>query len=337
MKQISNSHLTRCIALMLIALSLPLLLSCAQGNTPVQVTGFYFNTVVRFTFYGDDAETFAEPCLSLCETYENLFSRTVEGSDIWNLNHADGKAVTVSDETIVLLETALAYYELSNGKTDCTIAPLMDLWDFTSGVTNTPPEKAQVEALLPSVDCRNLNISGNTVQLSDESAAVDLGFIAKGYVADRIKEYLCENGVTSAIIDLGGNVLTIGVKPSGDPFTVGIQAPFKDSGTPIASLSVTDRSVVTSGIYERYFVANDTVYHHILLPQTGFPVQNELAGVTIISDSSLTGDALSTTCLLLGLEEAQKLIANRDDAEAVFVTRDNEVLCTDESLDIKLY
>ena len=164
--------------------------------------------------------------------------------------------------------------------------------------------------------------------LTDPKSAIDLGGIAKGYMADQLKEYLLGEGVTSAIINLGGNVLTIGEKPDGTSFNIGIQKPFDKQNATITSVQVKDSSVVTSGSYERYFKLGDTIYHHILNTETGYPCDNGLLSVTILSKESIDGDALSTACFTLGLEEGQKLIESLEDIDAIFVTDDYEIIDT---------
>ena len=148
---------------------------------------------------------------------------------------------------------------------------------------------------------------------------IDLGFIAKGYIADKMKEYLLSNGVESALINLGGNVLTIGNKPDGSPYILGIQEPFSNGQSSIPNVSIRDKSLVTSGVYERYFYEKDTLYHHILDTKTGYPIDNDLLGVTILSESSMEGDAYSTICLCLGLEDGMKLIEKTEGLEALLI------------------
>lgn len=151
---------------------------------------------------------------------------------------------------------------------------------------------------------------------------LDLGAIAKGYIADKIKEFLMEKGVKSAIINLGGNVLCIGGKPDKAPFNIGIQKPFADRKETIAVMELSDKSIVSSGIYERFFERDGNFYHHILNPKTGYPYDNSLVAVTIISDKSVDGDGLSTSCFALGLEEGMKLINSIENVHAVFITDD---------------
>lgn len=194
-------------------------------------------------------------------------------------------------------------------------------WDFGENKDTVPSQK-DINAALPTVDYHNIEISDNTVTLKNPKTQIDLGGIAKGYIADQMKAQLRSDGITEGIINLGGNVLTVGLKKSGDTYKIGIQKPFDDSGSPIASVDITDASLVSSGVYERYFEKDGKRYHHILNPKTGYPYENGLLGVTIITDSSVDADALSTTCFALGLEDGMKLIENTKGAEAVFITED---------------
>lgn len=305
------------------------LLSC-KNQTPIAKTGFYFDTVISVTVYEPSKEYTVDGCFALAEKYENLLSTTVEGSDIWKINHADGAPVTVSEETAFLLDKALSYADLTEGLFTPAIAPLSSLWNFSSAYADNRkvPSEEEIQKCLAHIDYHCVKINGQTVQLSDAEAAVDLGSIAKGYIADKMKEYLIAENVKSAVINLGGNVLTVGAKPDGSDYVIAIQKPFSETGTAETAVSVTDSSVVTSGIYERCFEENGILYHHVLNPDTGYPVENTLASVTIISSSSTEGDALSTSCLLLGLEAGKTLIEDLPDTEALFITKDGTLYRT---------
>ena len=208
----------------------------------------------------------------------------------------------------------------------------MDLWDFTSGIEEkAPPTKKDIDTILPHINYKNVILKDGTVTLTDPEAGIDLGFIAKGFIADKLKEYLMEQGVTSALINLGGNILTIGSKPDGSAYTIGVKDPFSVNGGHLTTVSSTDNSVVTSGTYERYFTWENTRYHHILDASTGYPAETDIAGVTIICDSSTKADALSTTCLLLGKEKALELLASFPDTEGIFITNDGEIYSTREN------
>lgn len=304
------------------------LYGCGSVRDPISKTGFFLNTVITITLYDTHKEQLLDECFSITSKYEDMLSRTKENSDVWNINHAGGEPVTVSDDTINLLKTALYYSELSQGKADLTIGAVNDLWNFTGEDAESQrlPDDDALSAALSHVDYRYISLSGNSVTVSDPEAVIDLGFIAKGFIADRIKEYLVSQGVRSAILNLGGNVLTIGSRPDGSPFRIGIQKPFADSGTTAFTLSADDISIVSSGIYERYFELEGTIYHHILDTKTGYPLQNNLLQVTILSSSSTHGDALSTVCFVLGEDKGMELIESLDDTEAVFITSNGSIL-----------
>ena len=306
---------------------------CGRTVEPITETGFYLDTVVQITLYDTAgnrscAENIRE-CFALIDHYEHLFSTTIEGSDIWNINHSGGNPVTVSDDTISLLQTALYYSDLSGGQVDITVLPLSELWDFGSEGNAHRPDESAVKEAVSHIDYRTVHIEGNTVTLFDPEAAIDLGFIAKGYIADRLKEYLIDQDVDSACISLGGNIITIGNKPDGQPYRIGIQEPFAGEGDIITAISVSDSSVVSSGIYERYFYEDDILYHHLLNTATGYPEDNNIAGVTILASSSVDADALSTTCFFLGIDNGMKLIESLDDTEVLFITTNGELLTSD--------
>lgn len=330
----------RYLLLFLLTLSL-LLSSCQSGSTsssgselPVLTemlssTAFILDTFVSIRLYDRGDEALIQECFDLCHHYEDLFSRTIETSDIGRINTATRWPVTVSEETADLLVKALYYSELSDGAFDLTIASVSSLWDF-SGLEPVRPSDDAIQTALPHVDYRTVSLRGCEVTVTDPDAAIDLGAIAKGYIADRLKEHLISRGVTSAIIDLGGNILCIGGKSTGgkaepQPFRLGVQKPFEDRSETIAAMEISDMSVVSSGIYERCFWEGDTLYHHILDPNTGYPYDNGLISVTIVSPHSVDGDALSTTCFALGLEKGMELIDSLPDTWAIFITEDYEL------------
>lgn len=317
----------------ILLLSLGLFCGCGT-NDPISRSGFYFDTIITVTLYDASKENVLEGCFDLAGQYENYFSNTLPDSDISKINAAGGTPVTVHDETIELLEKGISYGKLSDSAFDITIGKLSDLWDISLKAlleetdTSMVPSEAEIAEALSTIDYTCIKIDGNEVTLTNPDAKIDLGGIAKGYIADRIKEYLLEQGVESALINLGGNVLTVGEKTDGSPFTIGIQYPFREDGSSIASVQVADKTVVSSGIYERYFEVENTLYHHILDPHTGYPYSNNLLGVTIVTKNSVDGDALSTICFALGLEEGITFIENTEGTEALFITDDYEIHTT---------
>lgn len=300
--------------------------------SPISKTGFAFDTVVTITLYDSKDTELLDSCFSLCADYEQLFSKTIATSDIGRINTSKGQPVAVSEETAYLLSKAIEYSSLSDGLFDVTIAPVDALWDFNSEAAATnhavPPSAADISSALTHVNYHNIILSDDTVTLLDPDASIDLGGIAKGYIADRLKKHLVAHGVQSAIIDLGGNILTIGTKPDGSKFHIGIKRPFDPSGDIMTAVDAADNSVVTSGIYERCFTYEDRLYHHILSTATGYPADSDLNSVTIISASSLDCDALSTICLIKGLEDSMALIESIPDTEAVFIAKDDQVYTT---------
>lgn len=314
--------------LILFCIAMVFLSGCSMTtNEPLSKTGFHFDTVITITLYDSKDKELLNTCFDFCKDFENMVSRTIPSSDISRINTAAGSSVEVSNTTIELLKKGIEFGELTDSAFDITIAPLMELWDIKNNPGNIPSETDITEAL-SHVNYKNIVIEENTVTLTDSLAAIDLGGIAKGYMADKLKEYLLSEGVTSAIINLGGNILTIGEKPDGTSFNIGIQKPFDKQNATMTSVSVKDSSVVTSGSYERYFQVDDTIYHHILDTDTGYPCDNGLLSITILSEESVDGDALSTACFVLGLEEGKKLIESLENIDAIFVTEEYKIIDT---------
>jgi len=306
-------------------ISMVLLTSCSNAaeDSPVSQTDFLLNTVCTISIYNEenkekDADELITDAFDLCRQYENTLSRTIEGSDVYKINHSDGESISVSDSTIEVLKYAEKYSKASNGSFDITIAPLSILWDFEGDNPTVPPDD-EIASLVKEVNYTKIKIDGNNVTLEAPVKAIDLGGIAKGYIADKLADYLEINNVTSAIINLGGNVYTLGTRPDGSNFNIGIQDPSKTDGSILGYVSVSNKSLVTSGSYERYFIQDGKKYHHILDPATGYPVENGLCSVSIISEYSVDGDGLSTSCFVLGEEEGMELINSLDGIEAIFI------------------
>ena len=291
-------------------------------NNQISEQEFFLNTIITITLYDTDDTSLIDKSFELCEKYERIFSRTDENSELYKLNEQN--EAQVSDELLHVLQTAIYYSELSEGKFDITMGAISDMYGFSSENPAAPDQDALNEALAHA-GYKNIVIDGNYVKITDPDTVIDLGGIAKGYIGDKIKEFLVSQGVTSGIINLGGNVLCIGGKPDGSDFRVGIQYPFGDATETIAKLDVSDLCVVTSGVYERCFYENDKLYHHILDPKTGLPCDNGLLSVTIIGENSEICDALSTTTFAMGLDSID-LINQTDGVYALYVTDDYEVI-----------
>ena len=306
--------------------------SDAGSQEPVSATAIKLNTAVTVTIYDSQDRELLTECMNLCDKYEKIFSRTASDSELYQLNHRELTPVAgtedtfqISDPLAELIRKGLYYSELSEGAFDIAIEPLTSLWDFSAEDPQVPEDRL-IQKALTKCDYHNVSVSDNNeVILKTEDTAIELGAIAKGYIADRLKDYLISQGVKSAIINLGGNVLCIGGKPNDSSFKIGIQKPFADRSETIAVMDIKDKSVVSSGVYERCFEQDGTLYHHLLNPRTGYPYDNGLIAVTIISDESVDGDALSTTCFALGLEDGMKLAESLDNVQAFFVTSDYEI------------
>lgn len=318
------------------------------GNQPISISSIKLNTAVQITIYDSQDKALLDDCLALCDKYELIFSRTNEKSELYKLNHrkdtsdkdtntdrqttpypVSGTADTwhISEDLAALLSEGLDITRESDGAFDIAIAPLTSLWDFTAEDPKVPDDAA-IQKALPLCSSDGVTIDGQDITLPSDDIQFDVGAIAKGYIADRLKDFLVKKGVKSAIINLGGNVLCIGSKPDGTPFKIGIQKPFADRNETEAVMDITGKSVVSSGIYERCFKQDGKLYHHILNPKTGYPYDNSLVSVTIISDQSVDGDALSTTCFALGLDKGLRF-AEKKGVQAVFITEDYELHYTD--------
>ena len=300
------------------------------------------HTVCTIQIYDSTDYSILNECFAVINKYEKLFSRTRETSEVFQINKASADSsnpqitFTISDELKDILKLSLAYGSLSNGAFDISIAPLSSLWDFSNLEHKTEaPAKDDIIKAKNLVDFRNITLENNTLSFAKEGMQLELGAIAKGYIADRVKDFLLSKGVTSALINLGGNILLVGEKPDGSAFNVGIQKPFEDRDSVVVAISeLKDCSMVSSGIYERYFYDTDgTFYHHILDAKTGYPCNTDLLQVTIISKDSGTGDALSTACFALGLKKGMELIHSLDDIYAVFITSDGELHFSDGFLE----
>lgn len=311
---------------------------------PLSLTNFCFDTTITITIYEyageSEAQDIINECFGLCNHYDKMFSTTKKDSDISKINQSKTKGCKVNHVVSDVIKDSIKYSKKSKGAFDVTIGELSDMWNVT-GDNPTVPDDKKIKEAIKHVGYKNIKCEDEKVTLKDGETRLDLGSIVKGFVADKLKSYMISEGVKSGIIDLGGNILTIGGKSDDEPFVIGIKNPFYNNDiAPIVNgnedyiknndeyclkLDVSDKSVVTSGIYERYFKKDDKIYHHILDTSTGYPVDNDLASVTIISNSSEAGDALSTTAFIMGLKDGMNLINKTQKTEAVFVTKDGKI------------
>lgn len=273
---------------------------------------------------------------------EDLMSRTVKGSDVYKINHAGGKYVKVSNETLEVIKLAINMSKASNGKFDITLGKISEMWNF-NGDNPKVPKDSDIKSALACVGYQNIQIDGNKVRLKNTGAHMDLGGVAKGYIADQVTDVLESNDVDSAIINLGGNVVAIGKKSSAKKFVIGVERPYSDRTEIVGSVEAEDKTLVTSGIYERFYEEDGVKYHHVLDPATGYPAKTDLEAVTIVADKGNSGfcDAMSTACLILGEKDAKAFVAKmqktypKKHIEASFINSDDDISTTD-GMNLKL-
>ena len=335
-----------CLAVCAACLTVCLSACSVSSPEPVSKDGYYLDTICSVSVYRmkdddgavqnasameDKANEAIGAAFAECSELEELLSRTREGSDVSRINAAKGGWTEVSGQTAEVIEKGIGYSELSDGAFDITVGGLTEQWDFhaAEGEAKLPDEKALAEAA-KHVDYRKIETDGNKIRLTDPESRLDLGGIAKGYIGDRMTEVLEQKGVVSATINLGGNVICIGSKTDDEDFVIGVEAPFSDRTEITGKIKARDKTLVTSGVYERKIEVDGKIYHHILDTKTGWPVKTDLDAVTLIADKGRSADidALSTTCLIKGSEEGKKFIEGLDGIEAVFVLSDGSIVTT---------
>ena len=315
MKKRNVKYLTAIFSLILI-ISSSLLSACEMPvtviNDPVTVAGFKLNTYVAISGYTSNStkDTLNE-CLNLCDKYELMFSRTLTDSILYKVNNRETNRIP--KELAELIQKGIEMGDLSDGAFDITIGSVSSLWDFTADNPKVP-NATDISNALNYIDYTKIALTPVNDDSEDytigmpEGFIIDLGAIAKGYIADRLKDFLIEKNINNAVINLG------------------IKKPFTQSEETLMTVKLNNKSAVSSGTYERYFNEDSNFYHHILNPTTGYPYNNGLTQVTIISDQSIDGDCLSTTCFVLGLEKGLELIETLENTEAVFVMADGDII-----------
>ena len=297
--------------------------SAESSPEPVQGTFFAMDTMMDFTIYGESG--LIDQSESLIASLESLVSVTDTGSELYAINQTGSG--TLTGKASSLMEQALEICRRTDGALDSSIYPIVRAWGFTTGSYQVPDE-AEIQALLPLVDYRKIQYDAAAGDVTlPEGMKIDLGSVAKGYAGQLVAQMLREHGVQSALLSLGGNVQTVGAKPDGSPWQIGIKDPQGEDA--MMALSVEDQAVVTSGGYERYFEQDGQTYWHIMDPSTGHPADSGLISVTIVGDEGVVCDGLSTALFVMGLEKAADLWAQSGDFEAVFVTASGEVYITE--------
>ncbi|MBR6548853.1 MAG: FAD:protein FMN transferase [Clostridia bacterium] len=300
-----------------------MLCGCQAAEKAVTKELFAMDTVMHLTAYTQNDQPLAQAEAEI-RRLEQLLSVTLPQSDLYRLNHADGQWVTLSDETVSLVTLAKTYADQTQGRFDPTVYPAVAAWGFLDKQYTLPTEEL-LTALQKCIDYTAIEIDGNRVRLP-KGMGIDLGAIAKGYAADQVKAVFDQAGV-SGILSLGGNVLTIGQKPNGQPFSVAIQDP-KNANQILGTLTLNGgQAAVTSGDYQRYFEQNGVRYHHILDPKTASPAVSDLTSVTVIADSAAAADAYATALFIAGKDTALTL-AETWSIQAVLVTKEKQIICT---------
>lgn len=299
-----------------------------EGSDRWSAQTFAMDTLIQATIYAPELtrEEVLEVMGNLSRL-ERLLSVTEPNSEISALNRAEGEAVQLSEETLLLLQTAAEVSKETGGAFDVTAYPLVKAWGFTQ-VEYRVPDGEELRGLLEQVGYERLVFSEGAVRAEGQTQ-VDLGGIAKGYAGDVLTRALRERGVKSALLSLGGNIAVIGGKPDGSAWKIGVRDP-QNTEENLGYVEVKDANVVTSGGYERYFEDEDgNLWHHIIDPATGYPARSGLLSATVIGENGAVCDALSTALFVMGPEKAADYLAGRTDVEAILVCEDGRLLLTE--------
>lgn len=292
-----------------------------------------FGSMRVFASSTKKGEAAMEKAFERINEVENKMSTSIEGSFIQQINQLAGKeAVEVDDDTLFVIKEALNYEDVTQGTFNIGLGSLIDLWGIGKEWQKVPTPE-EITEVLKHIDINELEIDGNNVFLGDKNMMLDLGGIAKGYAVDEAVKTLKENGIESGFVNLGGDIYAIGAKPDDTPWIIGIQNPVIGSKTVMAKIPVVNQSVVSSGDYERYFIEDDVHYHHILDPETGYPTDNQLSSVTVISEKAIDGDVLSTAVFVMGLEKGLLFLEELENIEGVMITKDKQVFATSGIVD----
>jgi thiamine biosynthesis lipoprotein len=297
----------------------------SQGEISSDTREFFaMDTYMTVTAYGNDAAEAVSQAVSRVEELDDMLSTGQEDSEIAVLNRSSDSVL--SEDAFYLMSRAVEISEMTDGAFDPAIYPLMEEWGFTTGNYQVPDE-SKIEELLNHIDPGSIRLYGDTrrVELTDDEAAVDFGGIAKGYTSAQIMEIFQKLDVVSGMVNLGGNVQVYGCKTDGSLWRVAVQDPDSEDSY-LGVLEIADKAVITSGGYERYFEQDGIVYHHILDPATGYPADNGLKSVTIISTDGVLADALSTALFVMGPEQAKLFWErNGDDFDVILLTDDGKL------------
>ncbi len=332
-------HLLKLIGLVLVIVAAAWLLTAVAANKRDEMANkafvadsFAMGTVISQKVFGANGPTAVDEATTKIEDLDKLLTFNDTQGDTYRLNQNAGiMGIELDPATVKIINKAQEISEMSHGAFDITVGPLVKTWQIGTDAQRIPSQE-ELNRLLPLVNYEDIDIDNNVVTIKNKGQMIDLGGIAKGYAGDAVIEVYRRQGITSAFINLGGNVVTLGNKPDGAPWKVGIRDPRpagNPSGKDIGIVKVTDKAVVTAGDDQRYFMENGRRYHHILDPKTGYPAESDLMSVTLITESSLDADALDTAVYILGLEKGRELIRQYGGVEAVFITIDKKIYVTE--------
>jgi thiamine biosynthesis lipoprotein len=307
--------------------------SCSQNKNYTEKESFQMGTVVSQKLYGKNSESTTEKILQRLNQLEENLSVNINTSTVSRINTHSGEAqeFQVNSDLLNIITRANKYSAISGGSFDITIGPLVKEWGVFSDNPHVPSAD-RINELLKLVNYKSIIIDSKnlSMRLPLKGQMIDLGGIAKGYAADEAAQICRENGIKSAYINLGGNVILVGSKPDGSPWKIGIQNPRGNHGNYIGVLGLSNKTVVASGDYERFFMKDGVRYHHIIDPKTGWPSNSDLISSTIVTDSSIDADALSTATFVMGLEKSRELLSRLDGVEAILITKNKKVYVTEK-------
>lgn len=320
----SNKKVLILLGIIVLALS-----ACSKEAEVYEKTEFLMDTVINLKIYDGKNEKAMEEGIERIKDIEKIMSAHLEDSDLSKINENAGiKPVKVDESLYYVINKSIEIAEISEAAYEPTIGPLVKLWDIKEGSSKRDrlPSEKDIEEAKALVDYKKIQmLDNNQVFLEEEGMSLDLGGIVKGYAADEVRDIFIENGVESAIIDLGGNIYTVGSKLDGEDWKIGIQDPINEDGTYMGIIKLSDKTIVTSGDYERYFEYEGERYHHIIDSKTGYPSKSDLSGISIISENSMEADALSTAVFVLGKNKGKELLEKIEATDAIYILKDKNV------------
>ena len=334
---IIHTKMVQCMIVACMAISI--LAGCQQRDKRQYFTDFSLGTVVTITFYSGSRSRNAQLAEHLfayardAEVQMSTSEEDYDDSELLRVNNAAGiNPSVVSPRTLAVVEEGVRLSKLTNGDFDITIWPLTRLWNFAYlSDTQELPMAHHINTAIPLLNHTNIVLDNieSTIFLTQKGMGIDVGGVAKGWIGDYFRNYLQDNGVNSALIDIGGNIITVGRREDGEQWKIGIQDPHAEQGTIAGVLSLEGGTVVTSGNYERYVEIDGVRYHHIIDPRSGFPVENGLSSVTVVAQNSTYADALSTALYVQGVEKGYEFVNSLADTEALFITDNNKIILTE--------